>query len=110
MPQPPELSADQRQAALAKAATARRARAELKERLKMGSVSLEEVLADADTDEVVAKIKVLALLESLPGVGKVGARELMDRAGISENRRIQGLGGQQRQKLFEELAKRRGRG
>ena len=39
----------------------------------MGSVTLEEVLADADTDEVVAKIKVLALLESLPGVGKVGA-------------------------------------
>jgi hypothetical protein len=109
MPQPPELSADQRQAALAKAAAARRARAELKEKLKMGSVTLEEVLDASATDEVVSKIKVLALLESLPGVGKVGARELMDRAGISENRRLQGLGGQQRQKLFDELGRRRGR-
>jgi hypothetical protein len=109
MPQPPELSADQRQAALAKAAAARRARAEWKEKLKMGSVTLDEVLAQSATDEVLAKIKVLALLESLPGVGKVGARELMDKAGISENRRLQGLGGQQRQKLFDELGRRRGR-
>lgn len=106
MPQPPSLSPDQRQAALAKAAAARRARAELKDKLKMGSVTLEEVLEQATTDEVVAKLKVLALLESLPGIGKVGARDLMAKADISDNRRVQGLGENQRQKLFDELVKR----
>ena len=98
---PPELSADQRQAALEKAAIARRMRAELKEKLKMGSVSLAELLGQADSDDVIGKMKVLAVLESLPGLGKVKARRLMDEIGISETRRLHGLGEQQRKKLFE---------
>src|SRR6201997_3396780 len=104
MPLPPSLSADQRQAALEKAAQARRARAELKEKLKMGSLTLSELLQQADTDEVVGKMKVLAVLESLPGLGKVKARRLMDEVGISETRRLHGLGDQQRKKLFEKLS------
>ena len=87
-------------AALAKAAEARRVRAELKEKLKMGSVSLSELLQMAETDEIVGKTKVLAVLESLPGVGKVKARRLMEDVGISETRRIRGLGGQQRAALL----------
>ena len=104
MPLPPALTPEQRQAALEKAAQARRARAELKERLKMGSLSFEELLEQAGQDEVVAKMKVLAMLESLPGVGKVKARRLMDEVGISENRTLHGLGDQQRKKLFEKLS------
>ncbi|MDE3206616.1 MAG: integration host factor [Acidobacteriota bacterium] len=103
MPLPPALTPEQRQAALEKAAQARRARAELKERLKMGSLSFEELLDQAGQDEVVAKMKVLAMLESLPGVGKVKARRLMDEVGISENRTLHGLGEQQRKKLFDKL-------
>jgi signal recognition particle GTPase len=103
MPLPPALSADQRQAALEKAAAARRMRAELKEKLKMGSVTLRELLQQADQDEVVGKMKVLAVLESLPGLGKVKARRLMEEVGISETRRLHGLGDQQRKKLFERL-------
>jgi hypothetical protein len=103
MPLPPALSAEQRQAALEKAAIARRTRAELKEKLKMGSLSLSDLLRQADTDEVVGKMKVLAVLESLPGLGKVKARRLMDEVGISETRRLHGLGDQQRKKLFEKL-------
>jgi hypothetical protein len=103
MPLPPELSADQRQAALEKAAVARRMRAELKEKLKMGSVTLGELLQQADADEVVGKMKVLAVLESLPGLGKVKARRLMDEIGISETRRLHGLGEQQRKRLLEKL-------
>lgn len=99
MAAPPTLTDDQRKAALAKAAAARRTRAELKERLKMGSVSLAELLDRAD-DEVVGKTKVLAVLESLPGVGKVKARRLMDECHISESRRLRGLGGQQRAALL----------
>ena len=103
MPLPPSLSPDQRQAALAKAAAARRQRAELKEKLKMGSTSLKELLEQADRDEVVGKMKVLAVLESLPGLGKVKARRLMEDVGISETRHIQGLGDKQRIKLFDLL-------
>jgi hypothetical protein len=103
MPLPPSLSPEQRQAALAKAAAARRQRAELKEKLKMGTLSLRELLAQADTDEVVSKMKMLSVLESLPGLGKVKARRLMDDVGISETRRVQGLGTNQRTTLFEKL-------
>src|SRR6476659_5264160 len=101
MPQPPSLTPEQRQAALAKAAEARRARAEIKERLKMGSITLAELLQQADNDDMVAGIKVLAVLESLPGVGKVKARRTMDEVGISETRRVRGLGDQQRSKLLD---------
>lgn len=103
MPLPPALTPEQRQAALEKAAQARRARAELKERLKMGSLTFEELLGQAQRDEVVAKMKVLAMLESLPGVGKVKARRMMEEVGISDNRTLHGLGDQQRKKLFEKL-------
>jgi len=101
MAQPPTLTPEQRQAALVKAAEARKARAELKERLKLGSVSLAEVLQQGDTDEVVGKTKVLAVLESLPGVGKVKARRTMEEIGISESRRVRGLGDQQRAALLK---------
>jgi guanylate kinase len=95
MPLPPTLSPEQRQAALEKAAAARRVRAELKEKLKTGSLTLKELLDQGDADEIVGKMKVLAVLESLPGLGKVKARRLMDDVGISETRRLQGLGDQQ---------------
>lgn len=104
MPNPPQLTTEQRQAALAKAAEARRVRADVKSRLKMGSVTLQDLLTQADSDPIVAKIKVLAVLESMPGVGKVTARRLLDELGIAESRRLSGLGPQQREKLLKEFA------
>ena len=104
MANPPALTDEQRKAALEKAAAARKARAEIKERLKMGSLSLSELFDLADSNETVGKIKVLALLESLPGVGKVKARRVMEDIGIAETRRVQGLGAQQRAKLLEEFS------
>ncbi|MFP5318933.1 MAG: integration host factor, actinobacterial type [Acidimicrobiia bacterium] len=101
MPLPPELSPDQRQAALDKAAAARRQRAELKEKLKMGSLSLKELFDQSERDEVVGKMKVLAVLESLPGVGKVRARRIMEEVDISEARRVRGLGENQRGALLK---------
>jgi hypothetical protein len=97
---PPALSPEQRAAALEKAAIARRERAELKEKLKMGTLNLPELLGIAEKDEIVGKMKVLAVLESLPGVGKVKARRTMEEIGISETRRVRGLGEQQRSKLL----------
>jgi len=103
MATPPVLDPAQRAAALAKAAQARAARAELKNKLKMGSYTLREALATADSDPVVGKLKVLAMLESLPGLGKVKARRVMEDVGIADSRRVQGLGAQQRQALLEKL-------
>lgn len=104
MPLPPSLSPDQRSAALAKAAAARRQRAELKEKLKMGSITLRELIEQSERDEIVGKMKVVSVLESLPGVGKVKARRLMEDIGISESRRLQGLGDNQRKRLFDTLS------
>lgn len=101
MPQPPSLTPEQRKAALEKAAKARKERAELKDHLKAGRVTLAELLGKADKDDIVGKMKVLAVLESLPGTGKVKARRLMEQVGISETRRLQGLGAKQRDSLLE---------
>lgn len=105
MPQPPALTPEQRQAALAKAARVRRERAEVKDKLKMGRLTLSELLTDADGNETIGKMKVISVLESLPGLGKVKARRLMDTVGISESRRLQGLGSNQRQSLLRETAR-----
>lgn len=104
MAAPPQLTEEQRKAALEKAAEARRARAEIKEKLKMGSVTLSELLDIAQTNEVIGKTKVLAVLESLPGVGKVKARRIMEEVGIAESRRLRGLGDQQRKSLLDEFS------
>jgi len=101
MPLPPQLTDEQRQAALAKAAEARRARADLKEKLKMGSLTLQELLDQSSESDIVGKMKVVAVLESLPGVGKVKARRTMEEIGISETRRVRGLGDQQRASLLK---------
>ena len=101
MPQPPSLTPEQRTAAIAKAAQARKARAELKDHLKSGRLTLKELLAKADNDEIVGKMKVVSVLESLPGTGKVKAARLMEQIGISESRRLQGLGAKQRESLLE---------
>ncbi len=101
MANPPKLTAEQRQAALKKAALARQIRADIKNQLKMGSLNLEQLLARADEEPMVAKIKALAALESLPGIGKVTARRTMEQLGIAESRRLSGLGPQQRKALLE---------
>ncbi|MDR3107750.1 MAG: helix-hairpin-helix domain-containing protein [Bifidobacteriaceae bacterium] len=97
----PPLTPEQRAAALKKAAEARQARADVKNRLKASETLLSEVLAIGQEDEVIGKIKVAALLESLPGVGKVKAKAIMGEIGISESRRIRGLGPHQREQLIE---------
>ena len=95
----PQLTDEQRRAALVKAAEARRVRAEIKELLKMGTLSLSELLDRADNDRILAKMKVLSVLEALPKLGKVKARRTMDEVGISDSRRLRGLGSQQRAEL-----------
>jgi len=100
----PPLTPEQRTAALEKAAAARKARAQLKVRLKSSGARLDDVLADGDTDSVIGKMRVIAVLESMPGVGKVRAQRIMERLEISPSRRVRGLGVKQRQALVREFS------
>ena len=99
----PPLTPEQRTEALEKAARARKERAEVKNRLKRGATTLTEVIKEGSTDDVIGKMKVSALLESLPGVGKVRAKQIMERLGIAESRRVRGLGAKQRSALEQEF-------
>jgi DNA uptake protein ComE-like DNA-binding protein len=102
MATPPQLTPEQRTEALKKAGEARTARAEIKARLQMGTMTLAEALESDDVN--VGKLKVLSMLQALPGIGKVKARQIMEDVGIADNRRVQGLGRQQKQKLLEILS------
>ena len=99
----PPLTPEQRASALEKAAVARRERAVVKNRLKHSGASLSEVLKEGRENDIVGKMKVSAVLESLPGVGKVRARKIMEEIGISESRRVRGLGAQQLAALEREF-------
>ena len=98
----PNLSPEDRQAALKKAAEARQKRAELRAKIKEGKMSFAQVMAKTD-DPIVARMKVSTLLESLPGYGKAKAAKIMEELEISDSRRIQGLGARQREALMEKL-------
>jgi transposase len=100
----PPLTPEQRAAALEKAAKARKERAEVKNRLKKAATTLPEVLKEGQTDDVIGKMKVSALIESMPGVGKVRAKQMMERLGIAESRRVRGLGANQRTALENEFS------
>jgi len=102
---PPQLTPEQRQEALLKAAMSRKRRAEVKIMIKNGEFSVDAILEMAMRDEAVAKMRVKELLESLSGVGKVRAQSLMERLNISPTRRIQGLGRLQIKQLREEFMK-----
>lgn len=88
----PPLTSEQRAAALAKAAEARSARAAVKSDLKAAKRPLAAVLREGQGDPVIGRMRVDALLESMPGVGKVRAAQIMERIGIAKNRRVGGLG------------------
>ncbi|CAN5693566.1 hypothetical protein BH24ACT15_BH24ACT15_14420 [soil metagenome] len=96
----PELSDDARRAALQKAAEARKIRAELKQQLRDGELTLAQVIRRADNDEIVSKTKVSAVLEAMPRIGKKTARRTMEQLNISESRRLRGLGDRQRARLL----------
>jgi hypothetical protein len=102
----PPLTPEQRQAALDKAAASRRERAEVKNRLKHSGASLVDVLEQGQKNEVIGKMRVLDLLQAMPGLGKVRARQVMDRLAISESRRVRGLGAKQIAALEREFGTR----
>lgn len=100
----PQLTPEQRADALQKAAAARRARADLKDRLKRQEMSVADVIRAGDSDDVIGKMRVSAVLEALPGLGKARAQKIMERLEISPTRRVRGLGSNQRKALEREFS------
>ena len=98
----PQLSEEARKEALEKAKAARIRRAEVREELKSGRLSVEQVL-DMREDAVVGRMKVSTLIETLPGYGKAKAEKVMRELQIAESRRLRGLGERQRAALLERL-------
>lgn len=96
----PKLSLEEKKKALKKAQEVRSKRAQIRQDLKTGKTNIRELLSKID-DEVVAKMRVVYLLESLPRIGKVKTKKIMSDIGIDETRRIQGLGNRQKQALIE---------
>ncbi|WP_417060810.1 integration host factor, actinobacterial type [Ellagibacter isourolithinifaciens] len=97
----PKLTDEQRKAALARAAQARRERTEFKGLVKKGELSLTDAIAD----ERANRIRVHELLTSVPGIGKAKADDIMRKLGIADNRRVQGLGCRQRDLIIEFVEK-----
>ena len=97
------MTDEERAAALAKAGAARRARAEMKELLSTGSMTLAEVFATAEEDDIIAGTKIYPVVVAMPGMGKVTTKRLFEEHGISETRRIRGLGSRQKQLLVDLL-------
>lgn len=96
---PPEMTKQQRNEALYKATETRKARAQIKRDLKNGEITLNEVL-DKKQDPVVGKMKVRDLLRALPGVGSAKAATAMEIIGISETRRVSGMGPRQESEIL----------
>ncbi|MGO4453894.1 integration host factor, actinobacterial type [Arthrobacter sp. RAF14] len=97
------LTSTERSAALAKAAAARQVRARLKEALKSGELTVPQVLAQAEEDPAIARLKVSELLESFPGIGRVRSQAIMTQLRIAPSRRVRGLGVHQRKALIDFL-------
>lgn len=100
----PKISPEDRAKALQKAQLVRKERAALREKIKEGAMTIKDVIAKKE-DDIVGGMRVKYVLESLPGIGKVRAKELMDSIGIDENRKVKGLGSRQEAALLERLNK-----
>ena len=98
----PKLSDADRKAALEKAKAARIKRAEIREQLKDGKLSLKDVIGMKD-DPIIGRMKVSTLIETLPGYGKAKSERIMGELQIAESRRLRGLGERQQAALLERL-------
>ena len=98
----PKISEEDRKKALEKAQKVRKERAALREEMKAGKLAMKDVI-DRKGEDIVGGMRVKYVLESMPGIGKVRAKEIMDQIGIDENRKVKGLGTRRVAALLERL-------
>lgn len=105
----PPLTPEERQAALRKAAEARKIRAGVKQELRAGQIDLATVIGRARENEAIGRMRVIEVIQTLPSVGEIRAKTIMEKLGIAQSRRLRGLGVHQAQALKEEFATRKQR-
>lgn len=107
---PPALSRQELATAAERAVRARQVRAEVRQGLGSGRVHVGDVLVDGRAEDergrILARMKVVDLLCSFPGIGPIRAAEMMQQIGIAANRRIGGLGERQVARLLDALSTR----
>ena len=99
----PKLSEPELQAARKAATEARRTRAQFKNRLRAGELSIGEALDQASKDDVLAHVKVVDLLKTQRRIGQIRADEIMAKLSIAPTRRLRGLGKHQIDGIVEEF-------
>ncbi len=103
MPTAPQLTSEQRAAALAAAAEVRSLHASTRVELKTGRLSLAQLLARAEVEPRIGSMRMSAVLESLPGYGAARSATLLGELRIPGGRRIRGLGPKQRAALLARI-------
>ena len=99
-PLPPKLTMDERRANLELAKRARHERADVKAAISAGRISIFNAINDPR--DSIQRMKVIELLEAIPGVGPARAALIMEKRKISLSRRIAGLGPHQLKSLRQE--------
>lgn len=93
----PELTDEQRRAALERAMEARMMRGSLKKALKAGTVTPGYVMAQPEAK----RMRVFDLMGALPGIGRAGAERGMRELRMSQGKRVQGIGRRQMERLLD---------
>jgi hypothetical protein len=96
------LSDEARKRGLEKARLVRSKRSEIKEQLKNGKTSINDLFNDHKIfEEYIAGMKVLSIVSSLPGNGRVNAIRTLDELRISPHKKIGGLGKNQKASFYK---------
>lgn len=96
------LSDEARKKGLEKARLVRKKRSDIKNQLKKGDTSLTALFKDRELfEEYIAGMKVLSIISSLPGNGKLHAAKLLEELKISPHKKMGGLGRNQKANFFE---------
>jgi len=98
---PPRLSTRARRRAGEKAVLARQDRAKVKELVALGELFFFDLFKDERKS--IARMKLMDLLQSVPGIGQARAQLIFERTNISPSRRIGGVGHRQIELLRQEF-------
>jgi guanylate kinase len=98
---PPRLSSRARRKAGEKAVLARQDRAKVKEQVASGELFFFDLFKDERKS--IARMKLVDLLQSVPGIGQARAQIIFERTKISPSRRIGGVGHRQIELLRQEF-------
>jgi hypothetical protein len=88
----PHISEEKRDESLKKARYYKSRRAEIKRSLKKGLVNFSTFFAEGNAYiDLIANMKLIDMVKSLPGIGDIKAQKILKSLGISRRKTINGL-------------------